>query len=454
MTRLTRLVPSILAGLLLSAQARADNTPIVHGIPTAPLTAVRALAGGLQIMLDAAPPASAQFYFDVPVPDANAVGVLEIWPEAEDQMHGRLPKDPNGRPTCTRPPNEGRQVYRLGMGTAKEGDSTYFLRATVPPLQVGQRFCFSVTPRLAPSTAEMSVIAAKMTPNIIAAVPDHNGQCSIDDASFADWLGQELGLDPKKLAHKAIIAQLAPGAGNLKAAFVSSVLGPCTDYQTAIDSFNAALDARKAHPGDSNAQAAEKAASMALTTKQQAFQAAVPGIFTEAVRTSLVVSVMNIDLNSIAGYGTTPTAANFGSVDAGAFVAFPSGGSQSGTDIWLVPYLGLNLYTTPVDRTIDLDQLTGSWLDRVRQRVSLTIGVTLSAPSIAGRTLNAPFLSRYPVIALGVRTSSYSRVTAGAVIYDIVDANPASGTHVLAAAPFVGVALDIDLIHLLTQAKL
>lgn len=445
------LAPFLVAGLLLSAPALADDTPIVHGIPTAPLTAVRGLAGGLDIVPDAALPASTSFYFDVPVTDASAVGVLEVWPLAEDPRRG--PEDPRRGPQCTSFPENGRQSYRLGMGTTKEGDAI-FLRATVPPLQVGQVFCFALRPRLAPSTAEMSVIGAKIGAKILSVVSAPNGQCAIDAATFAQWLGQALGLAPGKLAHEASVEPLTPGGESLETAFASTVKGPCADYQSALTAFHAATEAQEAHPADAEAQSRTKQASAAVNAKLQAFEAALPGMFTEAVRTSIVVSVMNIDLSSLAGHGATPSAANFGSIDAGAFVAFPSGGTQSATDIWLVPYLGLNLYSAAVDRTIELSQLTGSWLDRARQRVSLTIGVTLSAPSLAGRTLSAPFLGRYPLVALGLRTSSYSRITAGAVIYDLADANPASAAHELRAAPFVGAALDIDLIHLLTQAKL
>jgi hypothetical protein len=107
-----------------------------------------------------------------------------------------------------------------------------------------------------------------------------------------------------------------------------------------------------------------------------------------------------------------------------------------------------------VDRTIDLRDLTGTFWNQVRQRVSLTIGITLSTPSIAGRTLSAPLLSHYPIAALGVRLTNYTRVTAGAVFYKIGDANPASAATSLTVAPFVGAALDVDIIHLLTQAKL
>jgi hypothetical protein len=450
-TRLSVIAIPIIAGLLIAGPVFADNMPIVHGIPTVPLTAVRPLADGLEIILDAAPPASTQFYFDVPVADASTVGVLEVWPLAEDPKHD----DPKYKERCTSFPYERRQSYRLGMSTTKEGDSSYFLRATVPPLQVGQPFCFSVTARLAPSAAEMSAIGAKIGQKILGAVPDGNGQCTIAAATFIALLAQELSLDARDPRASAAIGQLARAGQSLEAAFVSTVQGPCLDYRTSKVKFDAAQAALTPGGAGSDARAAAaRDAQTAVNTKLQAFKAAIPGMFTDAVRASIVVSMMDIELSAVAGQGTTPPAASFGSIDAGVFVSLPSGGSQSSPDIWLVPYLGLNLYTTPVDRTVDLKQLTGSSWDRVRQRVSLTIGVTLSAPSLAGRTLSAPLLARYPVIALGVRTSSYSRITAGAVLYDIASANPASAAHSLAAAPFVGAALDIDLIHLLTQAKL
>jgi hypothetical protein len=429
----------------LPSEARADSTPIVHGIPATPLTAVRAYRGKISIVLDAAPPASVQFYFDIPVGDPNAMGFLDVWPLAEDGGNGAQ---------CTKPPLQGRQSYHLGMGTTKEVDSWY-LRATVPALQVGQKFCFSMTPRLAPSASEMGVIAAKVGREILSAVPDGKGQCKLSAKRLSAWLADALGLDPTDERQKNAADQLTPAGEVAEIAYDTNVMGQCLAYRTAAASYDAAQQALSNPASGSSsfadANEAEQKASATLAPALQAFKTAIPSTFTDAVRTAIVVTAMNITLDGVAGEGATPPAANYGSADAGAFVAFPSGGAQR--DVWLVPYLGLNLYSTPVDRTITLSELTGSWLDRLRQRLSLTIGVTLSTPSIAGRSLSAPFLSHYPVVALGLRLSNYSRVTAGAVIYDLADANPASAAHTLVAAPFVGAALDIDLIHLLTQAK-
>jgi hypothetical protein len=54
---------------------------------------------------------------------------------------------------------------------------------------------------------------------------------------------------------------------------------------------------------------------------------------------------------------------------------------------------------------------------------------------------------------MGFRTTQFTRLTAGTILYKIADANPASANVKLGGALFIGAALDIDVIHLLTQAK-
>jgi hypothetical protein len=165
----------------------------------------------------------------------------------------------------------------------------------------------------------------------------------------------------------------------------------------------------------------------------------------EDVRRALVVSGARSVLTPTAGLGQTPSKANFASVDLGAAVAFP------GFDTWTLPYLGLNVYTVPVDRTIPPGELTGTTLDQLRQRVSLTIGTTLTAPTSPGRTLSAPFLGRYPLLAVGVRFGEYTRAVVGSVFYDANDPNPASADKRLHAALFFGASLDADVIDILTN---
>src|SRR5262249_55140214 len=155
------------------------------------------------------------------------------------------------------------------------------------------------------------------------------------------------------------------------------------------------------------------------------------------------------EIQGAAGEGTTPSAANFASVDVGALLAFPSGGTAS--DQWFIPYLGLNLYLTAVDRTVPLTELTGGTWMKVRQRLSLTIGMTLAQPSLTGRTVTPPFAGHFPIAAVGARLTQFTRLLGGVVFYQIDDANPASARHQLVVAPFAGASLDIDVVHLLTQ---
>lgn len=183
-----------------------------------------------------------------------------------------------------------------------------------------------------------------------------------------------------------------------------------------------------------------------LATQSKALRELVLQAFSrEDVRRALVVSGARTVMTPTAGIGETPARANFASVDLGAVFAFP------GFDTWVMPYLGLNVYSAPVDRTIAPGALTGSTMDKVRQRVSLTLGVTLTAPTSAGRAFDAPFLGRYPLIAAGFRFGEYTRLVAGSVFYNVSDPNPASADKRLHAAPFIGASLDADLVDILTN---
>ncbi|WP_433931456.1 hypothetical protein AB3662_44595 [Sorangium cellulosum] len=147
------------------------------------------------------------------------------------------------------------------------------------------------------------------------------------------------------------------------------------------------------------------------------------------------------------GRAKTADVGNIASLDFGVAAAVPSGGDE--VKLWLVPYLGVNIYFTPVDRTISIDQIVGP---RFRQRFSLTFGYTLTSPTLPGRTLKNFFLDRYPVVGGGYRMSNYMRATAGAILYQLADKNPASTNTHLRAAPFGGFSLDGDIIDIITKA--
>lgn len=168
------------------------------------------------------------------------------------------------------------------------------------------------------------------------------------------------------------------------------------------------------------------------------------------VRLVIIEAQTSIALLRESGEGTTPKPANYASVDVGVLVSGP----RWGADPWLLPYVGFNLYSVPVDRAVPFRDMVGPGLTRLRQRLSLTIGFTLANPDVTNRTLDGFFLGKFPVVALGWRTSQYTRVSGGAVFYRYDSANPASSDTHLGASAFVGASLDIDLIHLLTKADL
>jgi hypothetical protein len=117
-----------------------------------------------------------------------------------------------------------------------------------------------------------------------------------------------------------------------------------------------------------------------------------------------------------------------------------------------MPYIGLNLYFIQVDRTIPVDELTGTAWQQFRQRFALTIGTTLTAPGLNGRTVNKPLgVGNYPLVAIGVRMTPYVRAAGGVVVYDLADKNPASAGHSLRPAPFVALSLDADIVKLFTD---
>lgn len=169
----------------------------------------------------------------------------------------------------------------------------------------------------------------------------------------------------------------------------------------------------------------------------------------DEIRQALSFSVGQISVQQKAGVGKTTDAASFASLDVGVLLALPHGGTS--VEPWVLPYVGLNLYAVPVDRTMDLGQLTGSAGERFLQRVSLTAGFTLSNPGIPGRTVKPIFLERYPLLALGVRFSQFTRFTGGVAFYKLADKNYASAAESVEVAPFVGLSIDADLYYFAQQ---
>jgi len=148
------------------------------------------------------------------------------------------------------------------------------------------------------------------------------------------------------------------------------------------------------------------------------------------------------------GHYETPTPKNYASVDVGVLAAAPFRG---GVDPWIIPYVGLNLYFGSVDRDIPFDAMVGNSWQRLRQRISLTLGTTLTKPSVANRRTEGVFLGSYPLVSLGFRTTHYTRMGIGALFYRLGDVNPASTDLTLRAAPFISFSLDLDIYSAYTK---
>lgn len=104
----------------------------------------------------------------------------------------------------------------------------------------------------------------------------------------------------------------------------------------------------------------------------------------------------------------------------------------------------------PVDRTIGVNDLVGSRAQRLRQRVSLTVGLTAtkSLPTVGNRPTEGPLLDRAPIVAIGVRMSPALRLSTGIAVFEVANQNALSGAKELGVAPFFGGSLDIDVIAL------
>ena len=257
----------------------------------------------------------------------------------------------------------------------------------------------------------------------------------------AQGLNVELPLagDPKLM--ESVLAQFRAYASYLQAGQQAPTSEPSLAHLLrAVDALQGYIDADHLPTGSAKAMIASREE---LTTATQALTQAQQTVFLDGnVRASLQESLT--PLNAVGATASIPDASNYVAADVGLSVALPtSGGSQ---EPWLLPYVGLNVYSMAVDRKIAWSEIVGS---RVRQRVSLTVGMTLgsaSSPNVPGRKITGPILDRYPLLALGFRLTSFIRISGGVLIYRLGDINPASAATTLGVAPFVGLSADVDVI--------
>jgi hypothetical protein len=165
----------------------------------------------------------------------------------------------------------------------------------------------------------------------------------------------------------------------------------------------------------------------------------------QSLRLEVGDATPSIRVDTRAGEGTLPDAGNYVSLDTGVALAYPAVGG--GRDAWVFPYVGINLYAVPVERKVPLESLVGGAL----QRLSLTVGFTLTAPPISGRGVQSVIFDRYPMVALGVRIATYVRFTIGSAFYKLNSRDPASTQVVFGAAPFIGLSLDADLVSIVKK---
>jgi hypothetical protein len=185
-------------------------------------------------------------------------------------------------------------------------------------------------------------------------------------------------------------------------------------------------------------------------TKQQATRAAGEEI-ADAVKTRMqapeVRALMTSSLAIHISQNTkappqTEAGASYVSPDIGVMVALPIYRTNDWAP-WLVPYAGVNIYFAPVDRAVPFDQLVGN---QALQRFSVTLGALLHRPDVNGTSISMAFTDSgvIPMLAGGWRMTSFTRISAGAFLFDYRDANPAIGDLRHGGAFWIGASIDAD----------
>ena len=217
------------------------------------------------------------------------------------------------------------------------------------------------------------------------------------------------------------------------------------------DSVNAkpwflALD--KLHAADQAYQAANVDLMTKVDSRETARQAIATKLKERLVSAdvrALVVSVSAIQSDQKIVAPETDAGASSVAADIGVLLAFPFHVNRDRDDWepWLVPYAGVNIYRSRVDRVVPFDQLVGSF---AKQRLSLTLGALLTRPKLNGESISMPFRDNgiIPVVAVGVRLTSFTRFTIGGFAFDYQDPNPATDKKHRGGAVWFGLSIDAD----------
>jgi hypothetical protein len=138
--------------------------------------------------------------------------------------------------------------------------------------------------------------------------------------------------------------------------------------------------------------------------------------------------------------GKTSDFNNYLSPELGMAVAYPL---LKGSDVSLVPYTAVNIYFTPVDRELSLSEVVDPFL----QRVSLTVGLTLSQDLKARNTTFSPTVAdTFGILGAGVRILPFARA-AGMLMF--AKASPSGGLSSqskLVTAAALSLSADVDVV--------
>jgi len=112
----------------------ADTLPTVHLVANTPADTT--------LLPDSQFPSGTSFVVELAAPDVTLTATIEVWPVLEQA-------------NCKSPKPTAKQYFKFAM--AASGDAAArVLRATIPPLQLDQQFCFLVTPSKGLSTTDIA----------------------------------------------------------------------------------------------------------------------------------------------------------------------------------------------------------------------------------------------------------------------------------------------------------
>ena len=498
--RLRAIAFCLTSALIMAAlRSAADDLPLVRVLPSVPVGTTS------KTLLDSPLPASQEFTVEVPPADEGtyASGVLEIWPAGDcdkpaGPQHYTLALAPAGDPIGRvlrarvaalqiRQPYCLRATRNVSLSETQAQELvTSFAVAIGDQLSAGEKpgesreaLFARVLSRLAAErgfVGNATGLAAALYRTFErsdggVAYAEYRAAVAKRDAEEKSSLGADLGRaeeDAKKLPdlaagtpplEAAAFATLQAYRANARSKKPEDVLQalddakakgrPALDLAAWADSVarfqrlvRANAEHEKAlHAARQDADAKEQAFLSKLGTALQQMRAIPPSVLRQPLGVATVAAEP--------GESTTPSTGNYASIDAGIAVAFPTGGGAGAP--WFLPYVGANLYFAPVERVVPFDKLAGTKFQRLfLQRFSLTAGFSLASPSLPGRTVGTLLFGKYPLLAGGYRVAQYVRVTGGCFFYQLSSRNPTINRTSVEVAPFVGLSLDLDMVHFIT----